>query len=83
MKTLLAILWLASFSALAQKSQPSPAMVQGFVNEIEQQRNASHTRAAQLAGQLAEAQEQAKADKAEIERLKKLCGRPCEAVVEK
>lgn len=77
MKTIIAIILLAASSAIAQQP-PSPAMVQGFVNELEAQRQAAQTRGAQLAGLLAEEQEKSKAKDAEIARLLKLCGKPCE-----
>lgn len=76
MRLAIAILLLAASSAFAQ--QPSPAMVQGFVAELEAQVRAANTRSAQLAGQLSEEQEKSKAKDAEAERLKKLCGKPCE-----
>lgn len=75
MKKILAILLLAASSAFAQA--PSPAMVQGFVAELEAQVRAANTRSAQLAGQLSEEQEKSKAKDAEVERLKKLCGDAC------
>lgn len=81
MKKFLVVILLAVLPALAQQ-KPSDAMVQGFTNELEQQRNAAGTRAASLAGLLHEAAEREKARDAEIERLKKLCGKPCEPVKE-
>ena len=81
MRTLLAILLLAALPAMAQ--QPSPAMVQGFTAALERQRNEAQNTVAHREGQLAEAAEREKADKAEIERLKKLCGETCKAKDEK
>lgn len=69
---------LAAFALPVWAQQPSPAKVQGVIAELEAQRQVAQTRAAQFAGELAEAAEREKADKAEIERLKKLCGKPCE-----
>lgn len=81
MRRILAISLLSASSALAQ--QPSTAMVQGVIAEVEAQRSQAQTRAAQLAGALNEAQEAAKAKDAEIEELKKKCGEPCKPKDEK
>ena len=86
MRTILAIALFASLPVLAQQQnsdvasqripQPSPGMMQGAIAEVEAQRTLMATRAASLAGQLEEA-------KSEIERLKKLSGKPCEPKDEK
>lgn len=78
MRLAIAILLLAALPVLAQDKPPSPAMIQGFTAALERQRNEAQNTAALREGQLAEAVEREKADKAEIERLKKLCGKPCE-----
>ena len=58
-------------NALAQQQRASDATIGGSINEIVSQRDIAQARAIEYAGKLAEAQ-------AEIERLKKLCGKPCE-----
>lgn len=72
------ILFAAIFAMNALAQQPSPTKIQGVIAEIEAQRLIAQTRAAQCAGEFADAQEQSKAKDAEIERLKKLCGEKCE-----
>lgn len=83
MRPIFALLLLVALSAQAQDKAPSPAMVQGFTAALERQRNEALNTVAAREGQLAESAEREKADKAEIERLKKLCGEPCKAKDEK
>ena len=79
MKPIFALLLLAALSAHAQDKAPSPAMVQGFTAALERQRNEALNTVAAREGQLAEAAEQLKALKEEVERLKKACGKPCDS----
>ena len=83
MKPIFALLLLAALSAHAQDKAPSPAMVQGFTAALERQRNEALNTVAAREGQLAEAAEREKSLNAEIERLKKLCGKACEPEAKK
>jgi len=76
MRILIVLLFLPLIALAQQK--PSDAMVQGFVAELEAQRNAAGTRAASLAGALEEAKAALKAEQDRHAETRKLCGKPCE-----